>query len=105
MKFAEWAKAYVALAGLIAVAVIGVPDIPLAWRLPLQVAVAVSGAFAVWKVENKPADPPAPRWPSAGPAWDVMDVSTEADEEPPAPLRMVGRRIETNGAPSYRLAA
>lgn len=60
MKFAEWAKAYVALAGLIGVAVVGVPDIPLAWRLPLQIVVAVSGAFAVWKVENRPADPEPP---------------------------------------------
>jgi len=74
VKFAEWAKAYVALAGLIAAGVAGVPDIPLGWKLPLAVVIAVAGAFAVWKVENKPEEPPAPRWTSQGPAW----------EEPPA---------------------
>lgn len=105
MKFAEWAKAWVALAGLIAAGVAGVPDIPLAWKLPLSIVIAVTGAFAVWKVENKDPEPPAPNWKSAGPAWDVMDVSTEADEEPPAaPLRLVGRQ-PVREAPAYRLVA
>lgn len=70
MKFAEWAKAYVALAGLVAAGVAGVTDIPLSWKLPLAIVIAVAGAFAVWKTENAPSDPPAPRWRSAGPAWD-----------------------------------
>jgi hypothetical protein len=81
VKFAEYAKMYVALAGLIAAGVVGVPDIPLWAKLPLQVVIAVAGAFAVWKVENKDPEPPAPNWKSAGPAWDVMDVSTEADDD------------------------
>lgn len=72
MKFAEYAKMYVALAGLIAAGVAGVPDIPIAWKLPLEIAIAVCGAFAVWKVENKTDDdnPPPVHWASQGPAWD-----------------------------------
>lgn len=71
LKVAEWAKAYVALAGLLAGAGLGVAGIPLAWKLPLALVVAASGAFAVWRVPN--ADPPAPPlpWASAGPAWDA----------------------------------
>lgn len=78
MKFAEYAKAYVALVGLVAAGVAGVSGLPLGWALPLQVVIAVAGAFAVWKVENKPADPPAPNWSSAGPAWDEPDVPPDA---------------------------
>lgn len=88
MKFAQWAKAYVALLGLVGVAVVGIPDIPLAWRLPLQIVVAVSGAFAVWKVENAPADPPTPP-PAVAPIV--------------AARRMVGRKAVE--PPQYRLAA
>lgn len=87
MKFAEWAKAYVALAGLVGVAVVGIPDIPLAWRLPLQIVVAVSGAFAVWKVENRPAEPPTP--PTA--------------VAPIVAARMAGRKVVD--PPAYALAA
>lgn len=69
---------YVALVGLVAVGVAGIPDLPLAWGLPLEILIAATGAFAVWKVENKPADPPAPNWSSAGPAWDEPDVPPDA---------------------------
>lgn len=81
MKFAEWAKMYMALAGLIASGVLGVTGIPLAWKVPLAIIVAVAGAFAVWKVENKPSDPPPPAWPAgtAFPAFEVYDVE-ESDE-------------------------
>lgn len=95
MKFAEWAKAYVALAGLVAAGVAGVADIPLGWKLPLAIVIAVAGAVSVWKVENAPAnspddfdwDPPAPNWPSAGPAW----------EEPSKPNEPMS--FEVNGEP------
>ena len=70
MKFAAYAKMYVALVGLLASAGLGVTGIPLAWKLPLGLAVAGAGAFATWKVENVPQDPPPPAWKSAGPAWD-----------------------------------
>lgn len=69
---------WVALVGLVAAGVAGVAGIPLAWKLPLAIVIAVVGAFAVWKTENVPADPPAPQWKSAGPAWD------EPHEPPPA---------------------
>lgn len=102
---------YVALAGLIAQGLLAEATfLPATALYTVKVVAIVATAVAVWKVENRPADPPAPNWPSAGPAWDVMDVDTEADwNEPPAtpsPLRMVGRKaVETNGAPVYRLAA
>lgn len=47
---------YVALAGLIASGVLGVTDIPVTWKLPLALAVAVAGAFATWATPNRPAD-------------------------------------------------
>jgi hypothetical protein len=78
MKFAQWAKMYVALLGLLASAALGVTGIPLSWKLPLALVVAAAGAFATWKVENAPEDPPAPRWRSAGPAWEPAD-GTYAD--------------------------
>jgi len=90
VKFAEYAKMYVALVGLVAAGVAGVPDIPVAWKLPLEIVIAVVGAFAVWKVENKstPAgpsdfdfDPPAPNWASAGPAWDEPAVPPVKDDK------------------------
>lgn len=82
MKFAEWAKAWVALAGLIAAGVAGVPDIPVGWHIVLEVVIAVAGAFAVWKVENKSDDlnPPPPAWTSQGPAWD--EPAATEDEDP-----------------------
>ena len=70
MKFAQWAKSYVALAGLLAGAALGVTGIPLSWKLPLSLVLAGAGAFSVWKVSNAPEDPPAPNWKSEGPAWD-----------------------------------
>lgn len=57
MKFAQWAKMYVALAGLLASAGLGVTGIPLSWKLPLSLVVAGAGAFATWKVENAPEGP------------------------------------------------
>lgn len=108
MKFAEWAKAYVALAGLVAAGVAGVADIPVGWKLPLSIVIALAGAVAVWKVENAPADssapddfdfdPPAPNWKSAGPAWEEpngLNVRSpriggvDQDPEPPKSLYMV----------------
>lgn len=53
MKFAEYAKMYVALIGLVATGVLGVADIPGSWKVPASVVVAVAGAFAVWKVGNR----------------------------------------------------
>lgn len=86
MKFAEWAKMYVALAGLIAAGVAGVPDIPVGWHIVLEVVIAVAGAFAVWKVENRNDDlnPPPPAWTSQGPAWDEPAVAEADDDEPQA---------------------
>lgn len=76
MKFAQQAKMYAALVGLLASGALGVTGIPLGWKVPLALAVASASAFATWKVENAPADPPAPNWHSAGPAWDeVYDPS------------------------------
>lgn len=74
MKFAEWAKSYAALAGLLASGALGVSGLPLSWKLPLALVVAGSGAFAVWKIPNAPSLPPAPNWSSAGPAWDDLGV-------------------------------
>lgn len=86
MKFAEWAKAYVALAGLIASGVLGVAGIPVAWKLPLAVVVAGAGAFAVWKVENRSDDlnPPPPAWTSQGPAWDEPAPVEDENDKPQA---------------------
>lgn len=61
---------WVALVGLVAAGVAGVTDLPAAWKVPLAIVIAVAGAFAVWKVENVPAEPPAPQWRSQGPAWE-----------------------------------
>lgn len=79
MKFAEWAKAYAALVGLLASAGLGVSGIPTSWKLPLVLVVAAAGVFAVWKVPN--ADPPVPpvNWPSQGPAWDEPYVDDYFD--------------------------
>ena len=57
MKFAEYAKMYMALVGLLASGALGVSGIPAGWKVPLALVVAAAGAFAVWKIEN--ADPPA----------------------------------------------
>lgn len=53
MKFAEYAKMYVALIGLVATGVLGVADIPGSWKIPLSVVVAVAGAVAVWATPNR----------------------------------------------------
>lgn len=103
MKFAEYAKMYVALVGLIAAGVAGVPDIPLGWKLPLEIVIAVVGAFAVWKVENRTPEPPAPNWSSPGPAWDeqhVMPVDVAEDNEP---LKLV--HYTRQESPQLRLVA
>lgn len=70
MRFAQYAKMYVALAGLLASAGLGVSGIPMSWKLPFALVVAGAGAFATWKVENAPSLPPAPAWKAQGPAWD-----------------------------------
>jgi hypothetical protein len=71
VRFGEYAKAYVALAGLLASAGLGVTGIPVTWKLPLALVVAGAAAFATWRVPNAdPPAPPAPAWASAGPAWD-----------------------------------
>lgn len=129
MKFAEWAKAYAALVGLIGAGVIGLQDMPTSWKLPLEIVVIVAGAVTTWAIPNKTEDPdpsdfdfdpPAPNWKSAGPAWDEP-VSPEDPKSPNLlppdgepfrfevngePLNVIPiRRRETNGAPVYRLAA
>lgn len=53
MKFAEYAKMYVALLGLAASGVVGVTDLPTTWKLPLAIVVAVAGAFATWATPNR----------------------------------------------------
>lgn len=58
---------WVALAGLLASAGLGVSGIPTAWKLPLSLVVAGAGAFAVWKVENAPNVPPAVPYTHEGP--------------------------------------
>lgn len=101
MKFAERAKMYMALGGLVASGVLGVTGLPTVAKLPLAITVAIAGAFAVWKVENKPADPPPPAWPAGTtfPAWDQ-------EAEPPAPpaLKLV-HTMPLVDAGEYRLAA
>lgn len=67
MKFAQWAKMYVALAGLLASAALGVSDIPTAWKLPLSLVVAGAGAFSVWRVPNAPEAPPGAGYTHEGP--------------------------------------
>lgn len=56
MKFAEYAKMYVALAGLVASGILGVSDLPTSWKLPLTIAVAIAGAFATWATPNRDPD-------------------------------------------------
>lgn len=71
MKFAEWAKMYVALAGLVAQGLLAdATFLPTPWLYGVKVVAIVATAFAVWKVPNAPAELPAPAWKSAGPAWD-----------------------------------
>lgn len=92
MKFAEWAKMYVALVGLVAQGLLAEATfLPEPVLYGAKVVAIVATAFAVWKVENRPADPPAPNWPSAGPAWDVDTETVDpGDEWPPRePLRLV----------------
>lgn len=81
MKFAAYAKMYVALVGLLASAALGVTGIPTGWKVPLAVVVALAGAFAVWKVPNVPEDLPAPAWKSAGPAWEPYDLGEAGEYE------------------------
>lgn len=54
MKFAEYAKMYVALAGLIANALITEATfLPAPWLYAARVVAIIATAFAVWKVENR----------------------------------------------------
>ena len=53
MKFAEYAKMYMALAGGIATGGLGLTDIPGSWKLPLEIVVVVATAFATWAVPNR----------------------------------------------------
>lgn len=58
MKFAQWAKMYVALAGLIAQGLIAEATfLPAAWLYGFKVVAIVATAFAVWKVQNAPEAP------------------------------------------------
>lgn len=101
MKFAEWAKMYAALIGLIGTGVIGLQDMPASWKLPLEIVVVVTGAFAVWKVENRSDDdnPPPVHWASQGPAWD--EPAEPEDED-----KSLGRVIMLpTEPPQYRLIA
>jgi hypothetical protein len=78
VKFAEYAKMYVALVGLVAAGGLGMTDLPASWKLPLEIVAVVATAFATWRVPNTPPDPPAPAWRSAGPAWDEPTDSGDA---------------------------
>jgi hypothetical protein len=105
MKFAEYAKMYMALAGLLAAGALGVTGIPVGWKVPLALVVAAAGAFGVWKVEN--VDPPVTGLPGPG-----KEVTPGADSAPAgddtydggAVLNLVDyrRRVEP---PAYKLAA
>lgn len=53
MKFAEYAKMYVALAGLVANGFLAEADLPDGWAWPIRVVAVIASAFAVWKVENR----------------------------------------------------
>lgn len=71
MKFAEYAKMYVALVGLIAQGLLAEATfLPAPWLYGIRVVGVIAAAFAVWRVPNAPSDPPAPAWKSPGPAWD-----------------------------------
>lgn len=93
MKFAEWAKAYAALAGTILTALAGTTGIlPAAWKPWVSLALIIVTAVTTWAVPNKTADvppesfdfdPPAPNWKSAGPAWDEPAVTDPDTPEPP----------------------
>lgn len=75
---------YMALGGLVASGVLGVTGLPTVAKLPLAITVAIAGAFAVWKVENKPADdvpPPPPAWP-AGTTFPAWDQEADVPEKP-----------------------
>lgn len=81
---------YVALVGLIAQGLLAEATfLPEPVLYGVKVVAIVATAVAVWKVENKPADPPAPRWPSAGPAWDEPENNVGVAE----PLRLVNRKL------------
>lgn len=71
MKFAEWAKMYMALLGLVAQGLLAEATfLPDPWLYVVKVVAVIAAAFAVWKVPNAPSDPPAPAWKGQGPAWD-----------------------------------
>lgn len=93
---------YAALIGLIGAGALGVQDIPLGWKLPLELAVVVAGAFTVWKIENKPSDPPPPAWP-AGTTFPAWEEPASTDDEPGAlyAIHFPARQEP----PQYRLAA
>lgn len=110
MKFAEYAKMYAALVGLIGAGVIGLQDMPVSWKLPLEIVVVVAGAVVTWAIPNKNSsgspddfdwDPPAPNWKSAGPAWDEPPAEPpEAPKSlylvPPLPASYYLSRAEEN---------
>lgn len=105
MKFAEWLKAYIALAGTILTALAGttgiLPDAAKPW---VSLALVIVTAVTTWAVPNKDAvppapsdfdfDPPAPAWKSAGPAWDEP---TGDDLEPPKSLPYLVPPLPSNG--------
>jgi hypothetical protein len=57
VKFAEWAKMYMALAGGIGTGALGLTDLPASWKLPLELVVVAGTAFATWRVPNAPEGP------------------------------------------------
>jgi hypothetical protein len=88
VKFAEWLKMWVALAGGIATGGLGLADLPAQLKLPLEFVTVIATAVAVWNVKN--ADPVDPTPPAA-----VAPIV--------AARRMVGRKVVE--PPQYRLAA
>lgn len=81
MKFAQSAKMYVALLGLVAQGLLAEATfLPTPVLYGVKVVAIVATAFGVWKVTNVPDDPPAPAWKSAGPAWDEPYDTSYAGE-------------------------
>jgi hypothetical protein len=82
MKFAEWAKAYVALAGLVAQGLLAEATfLPAGWLYPIRVVAIGATAVAVWRVPNAPSVPPPPAWP-AGTTFPAWDQEADVPEKP-----------------------
>lgn len=103
MKFAEYAKMYMALAGLLAAGALGVTGIPTGWKVVLQLVVAAAGAFAVWKVPNADTTPLPPPGASEDVPEDVPARFVQ-DQDGGAVYNLADfrRRVEP---PAYKLVA